>query len=283
MCEMPLGYKNDYRVNAGDTAELRPVLYDIDEISVPEINIDSVVFTVQFPSGYQETVTGEVAGDGTGFYRWADTDETGHYFFVARFTLASGEIRSRTGSFEVIDPFNPPELTPEERIETAVWMRLEDCFDSDEGGPWLRDMTLAYFNKTKLGEFISEALMDINLAPPATSATIGDFTMVQVDGSDDPESALLVQGVLLATIRHLMRSYTEQPALTGAQVVYDDRRDYLQRWQTIYTIEAERYARWIALWKRQFVGNHRSMLVTAKAGRLLPAPLRTRNIGRGWY
>lgn len=278
-----LGYRNDHKVNVGDTAELRPVLYDIDEVPIPAADIVSVVFTVQYPNGDQATAAGTVEGDGTGFYRWMNTEQIGHYYYVARFTLASGEIRSRTGSFNAIDPFDPPELTAEERIEEAVWMRLEDCFDSDEGGPWLRDMTLAYFNKTKLGEFISEALMDINLAPPATTATIGDFTTVQPDGSDDPESALLIQGVLLATIRHLMRAYTEQPALTGAQVVYDDRRDYLQRWQTIYTIEAERYARWIALWKRQFVGNHRAMLVAAKAGRLLPAPLRSRNIGRGMY
>lgn len=280
---MPLGYKNDNRINAGDTAELRPVLYDMDEIPIPADELESVIFTVQYPDGEQVSDDGTIEPNGSGFYRWPDTEFLGKYHYVARFTLSSGEVRSTQGVFEVIDPFNPPEFTAEERIEEAVWLRLEDCFDSDEGGPWLRDMTLSYFNQSKLGEFINEALMDINLAPPATAATIGDFTTVQPDGSEDPEASLLVQGVLLATIRHLMRAYTEQPALTGAQVVYDDRRDYLQRWQTIYTIEAERYARWIALWKRQFVGNHRSMLVTAKAGRLLPAPLRTRNIGRGYY
>lgn len=282
---MPLGYRNDYRINASDTAELRPVLYGLDETPVLASSISSVVFTVQYPNGEQTSDAGDIvnSGEGSGFYRWSDTEQTGRYHFIARFTLLTGEVRSSQGVFEVIDPFNPPTPTAEERIEEAVWLRLEDCFDSDDGGPWLRDMTLSYFNKTKLGNFINEALMDINLAPPATAATIGDFTMVQPDGSEDPESSILIQGVLLATIRHLMRAYTEQPALTGAQVVYDDRRDYLQRWQTIYTIEAERYARWIALWKRQFVGNHRSMLVTAKAGRLLPAPLRTRNIGRGYW
>jgi hypothetical protein len=280
---MPLGYRNDHRVNTGDTAELRPVLYDIDEVPVVADDIDSVTFTIAYPDGLQESVSGDVDGDGSGFYRWADTEQIGQYRYIARFVLTSGEVRSIKGVFEVIDPFNPPELTPTELIEEAVWLRIEDCFDSDLGGPWLRDMTLSYFNKTKVHEFIGEAMMDINLAPPATHATIGDFTVVQPDGSEDPEASLLIQGTLLAVIRHLMRSYTEQPALTGAQVVYDDRRDYLQRWQIIYQMESERYARWVALWKRQFVGNHRSTLVSAKAGRLLPAPLRTRNIGRGYW
>jgi hypothetical protein len=277
------GYQNTRRVNAGDTAELSPILYGIEETPIPVADIASVVFTVQYPNGDQVSDNGTLIGDGTGFYRWADTEQVGKYHYVARFTLTSGEVRSTQGMFGVVDPFNLPELTAMERVEDAVWLRLEDCFDSDIGGPWLRDMTLSYFNKTKVSEFISEALFDINMSPPATSLSIGEFTTLQPDGSEDPESSLLVQGVLLATIRHLMRAYVEQPLLSGAQVVFDDRRDYLQRWQTIYTIEAERYARWIALFKRQYVGNHRATLVSAKAGRLLPAPLRSRNIGRGRY
>jgi hypothetical protein len=280
---MPLGIRSDHRVNVGDTAELHAVLYNENEVPIPATDIDSVEFTVQAPDGEQTAEAGSVLDSGEGFYRWATTDQLGEYIYLAQFTLLSGEIRSRRGSFEVIDPFNPPEFTAVERVENAVWLRLEDCFDSDEGGPWLRDMTLAYFNKTKIHEFITDAMFDINMAPPMTHAVIGDFTTIQVDGTDDPESTLLVQGTLLAVIRHLMRSYVEQPQLTGAQAVYEDRRDYLQRWQLIYQMEMERYNRWIVLWKRQFVGNHRSMLVSSKAGRLLPAPLRSRNIGRGYW
>lgn len=279
----PLGLRSDHRVNVGDTAELHPVLYDEFEVPVPASAITGVTFITQAPDGSQTTTVGAIKPDGSGFLRWVGTANTGEYVYVAQFGLVSGEVRSTRGSFEVIDPFNPPSLTAIERINNAVWLRLEDCFDSDEGGPWLRDMTLAYFNKTKTGEFITDAMFDINMAPPMTHAVIGDFTTIQVDGTDDPESTLLIQGTLLAVIRHLMRSYVEQPNLTGAQVVFEDRRDYLQRWQTIYQMELERYNRWIVLWKRQFVGNHRAMLVSAKAGRLLPAPLRSRNIGRGMW
>lgn len=281
---MPLGLRSDHRVNTGDTAELHAVLYDEQEIPVPAEDILSVRFTIQNPDKSQYSIDGEVQEDGTAFARVEDTDAIGPYQWVSQFTLLSGEIRSQRGNFDVIDPFNPPEPTPLETLVDAVWLKIEDCFDSDEGGPWLRDMTLAYFDKRKIPEFVPEAMLDINVAPPETGVVLSEFTTPLPDGTPDPDMPLLTQGVLLSIIRHLMRSYVEQPNPTGAQVVFEDRRDYLERWGQIYQIELERYNRWLALWKRKMIGlGHSKLLVGAKAGRLLPAPLRTRNIGRGYY
>lgn len=279
-----LGIRSYHRVNLGDTAELFETLYDEREVAVPADSIALVRFTVQRPNKSQVTRLGEVLDDGQGFLRWSETTIVGPYTYVAQFTLSSGEIRSSRGSFEVLDPLNPPLPTTTERIANTVWSKLEDCFDSEEGGPWLRDVTLKYFDEQKIPEFIGEALLDINIASPTTSASLADFTIEMPDGTDDPDMPILTQGVLLAVIRHLMRSYVEQPMPQGAAVVYEDRRDYLQRWQIIYQIEEARFNRIVALWKRQFIGLGKSkMLVAAKAGRLLPAPLRTRNIGRGYY
>jgi hypothetical protein len=94
-----------------------------------------------------------------------------------------------------------------------------------------------------------------------------------------------VQATLLAVIRHLMRSYVEQPAPQGANIVYQDRRDYLQRWEEIYKIEEEFFKYVLALWKRQFLHlGTGSLLVHSKAGRLYgPGYNRARTISRSMY
>jgi hypothetical protein len=281
---MPLGVRSDHRVNQGDTAELRRNLFTEDEIPVVADDIVQVRFTVQRPDKSQITSTGEVEEDGAGFYRWTDTAQLGEYSYVVQFTLVTGEVRSVRGTFEVVDPFNLPAPTGEEMIAELVWHELEDLFDSEEGGPWLRDVTLRYFDKRKMPQFIADGLLNINVTPPDTNLPISTFTTLQADGSLDPDYPILVHATLLAVIRHLMRSYVEQPNPTGAQVVFEDRRDYLQRWMQYYQIEEAHFLRIVTLWKRQFIQLGKSkMLVTAKAGRLLPAPLRTRNIGRGYY
>lgn len=289
---MSLGYRRPEDMKVvflGDTAELYAYVEPATEVEVDPDSIVSVDFTISKPDESVETEVGEVLEDGSGFARYANTDQVGSYAVVAKFEFDSGEIRSTHYTFEVQDPLNPPEPTRRETIADAVWLLLEDCFDSEYGGPWLRDMTLRYFDKRKIPALIDDALMEINMTPPMTTLTIIDFTTPVVTGNldidgPDPDMTIIAQGTLLATIRHLMRSYVEQPAPQGANVVYEDRRDYLQRWQIIYDIELERYTRWLALWKRQFLGLGKSaVLISSKAGRLYGPGMRTRNVGRGWY
>ena len=81
-----------------------------------------------------------------------------------------------------------------------------------------------------------------------------------------------------------MRSYVEQPLPSGAQIAWQDRRDYLERWRSMYDLEMIQYERWLALWKRGFLQlGHSRLLVAAKAGRLIPAPMRARSVGRGYW
>lgn len=281
---MPLGIQSYHRVNTGDTAELRRYIFDEDEIAVDPDIIVQVKFTIQKPDNSQSTHNGIVEDDGAGFYRWTDTADLGEYKYIASFTLDTGQVRSTRGTFEVIDPFNPPTPSPIEALSDAVWLKIEDCFDSEEGGPWLRDETLRYFNRNKIPEFVPDGMLLINVTPPMTNLLIDTFTTPLADGSPDPDMPILVLATFLEVVRHLMRSYVEQPASANANVVYEDRRDYLQRWQLIYQMEMDYFLRVLAMWKRQYIGlGHSQILVTAKAGRLLPAPLRSRNIGRGYY
>jgi hypothetical protein len=44
---------------------------------------------------------------------------------------------------------------------------------------------------------------------------------------------------MVEVIKHLMRSYVEQPDAQGIATARLDRRDYLQRWQVMFQIESD--------------------------------------------
>lgn len=286
---MPLGTERDIStVNQGDTADLYAYVMDQDSNPIPAADIASVSFVIQAPDGTKTTTAGTVEPDGAGFLRY-DTvaAQIGEYIAMVQFTLDSGEKRSTRVDFAVIDPFDPPVPSGIDVLVDTTWLLLEDCFDSEEGGPWLRDMTLSYFSKEKIAAFIPFALLDINMVQPPTQLAVADFTTVQNDGAPDPDMAVLAYGTLIQVIRHLMRSYVEQPANMGSEIAFEDRRDYLQRWQLIIQDLQPEYLRLVTLWKRQFLHLGKSALsVHSKAGRLYGThngSWRMRNAGRGWY
>lgn len=270
-------------VKIGDTAELYGALR-VNEVPVPAVDIVSVTFTVQLPNDtIIGPVEGEVREDGQGYYQWTETQEAGEYLAQAQFTLTTEEKRSVMVNFAVIDPFDVTPLSPIEIIVDEVWFRLEDCFDSIEGGPWLRDITLAYFDKDKIARFIPEVLLDINVQMPPTTATLSEFTTPEANGEPNAILPLMAKGVLCKTIMHLIRSYVEQPIPQGGQIVYEDRTRYKDAWTAVYKSEHEDYITMVRLWKRGFLNlGHSALLVSSKAGRLFPfSSFKTRGISRG--
>jgi hypothetical protein len=295
----------DRVVYKDDTAELYAYLYDRQDTGVTEESLKSVEFHIKKPDGTVIDQGGGINDDGSGSINFTDTNLIGEYIVVATFILADDTVHSVRSDFQVADPFagdlntqfefvRYDTLDAEEKLQwqvdllcSRVWDKMEDTFDSQDGGPWLRDMTMNVFQPSKMPDFIEEAIFDINVYNPPTAFWI-DYFMTPASTAapfrSNVNQSLLIQGVWVAVIRHLMRSYAEQPTPQGGQVTYEDRRDYLQRWGTIYQIEFQHYDHLVKMWKRQFLGLNRSkQLVSSKAGRLLPAPLRTRNIGRGYY
>lgn len=269
----------------GDTAELTAYLR-VNEQPVTEDQIQSVMFTVQMPDDTAITEQGEVMSDGSGFLRWTDTTQRGKYTYQAQFSLLTGEKRSVVENFTVIDPFNPPTPSDTDYLIEQVQLRLEDCFDSIEGGPWLRDKSLANFDYTKVAEFIPEALLDINVQMPPTDFTLDTFVTGSTADNLNPNMPILIKGVLILVIRHLMRSYTEQPIPTGqANLVWADRTKYQQMWNQVYQVEYADYIEKLRLWKRTALNlGHSALLTYSKAGRLYPyGSQRSRGIYRGYY
>lgn len=206
---------------------------------------DGIVWNEIPPTG-SSTLTGNTASLSV---PGAVINETGLYKGRARFTLDDSSVRSTPLSFESIDPFDDIGITDIDNVIDRAWMKLEDCFDSELGGPHLRDRTLAIFDKEKMSLLLPDALFNINNEfTPITSYTEENFPY-------NPSGPLLTQALLVETIYHLMRSYAEQPLPVGAgQISYFDRRDYLQRWQTILQMEETKYLRWLALFKNELMG-----------------------------
>lgn len=285
---MTLGVNNQIgQVNKTDTAELASFLR-INGQPITAEQIVAVNFLVQKPDGTVSSVQGTVQPDGSGFYRWTDTTMIGEYLIQSQFTLLSGEVRSVMTNFAVVDPFNPAIPSGMDLIVEQVQLRLEDTFDSIEGGPWLRDQTLGQFDYTKIADFINEALLDINVEMPPTNFTLDFFTLPTVVAgvsSPNPNMPILIKAVLVLTIRHLMRSYVEQPMPTGGQVVWEDRTRYTQTWQQVYQVEYQDFIQKLRLWKRTTLGlGHSALLTSSKAGRLFPSGAqRSRGIQRGYY
>lgn len=293
-----LGFDREKNVVAlNDTADLYAYLYDNADAAVDPNELASVHFYIAKPDNTREDFEGLVNDDGSGFLLYEGTEQVGEYTVVATFLFTDGRKQSIKSDFSVADPFEDVEPTDwtiisddarfkamQSIVSERVWDRLEDLFDSEDGGPWMRDMTLNVFGPEKVRNFIDEALFDINVYNPQTEFGIDKFALPTTDNKPNANLVLAVQGTLVAVIRHLMRTYTEQPLPTGGQVTYEDRRDYLQRWGTVYQIEFQHYDHLVKMWKRQFLNlGHSKVLVSNKAGRLLPAPLRSRNIGRGYY
>lgn len=294
---MPLGTERDIStVNQGDTADLYAYVFDQDSNPIPAADITSVTFEIQDPTGAKTSAGGTIEADGAGYLRYDSTAKPlGEYIAMVRFVLDSGEKRSTRLDFAVVDPFITPVPTRDEVIANHVWDMFEDCFDSEEGGPWLRDMTLSFFDRKKIEQFIPYALMDINNTQPMTHLDLGEFVLITFgpDGMT-PISAnatdsipIVTMGTMIEVIRHLMRSYVEQPANMGSEIAFEDRRDYLQRWQMILQDLVPEYQRRLVLWKRQYLNLGKSaLLVHSKAGRLYGThngSWRLRNAGRGWY
>lgn len=281
---------NRTEISTGDTYEAVSVIYKADGNAAVPADVVSVIFTLRFPDDTSQIYTGTIQSDGSGFYRFVDTSQLGLYIWTAQFTLVTGEKRTYRDEFFVTDPLEVPPIDRKEDVSAEVWMRLEDCFDSELGGPWLRDKTLSYFDSSKIPRFVPEGLLMINSQPPLTQLDLGYFTtpigetdpvIIALDPTatqPDPDRILIVQATLIAVIRHLMRSYTEQPNLQNANVAWQDRRDYLQRWGTILQIEEKWFHDYVLLWKRQFYNfGKTAMLVHSKAGRLYPPGYRARN------
>lgn len=244
------------RVYLNDTAPIEARLVGEDGINT--FAAESVSWRIKKPSGTELTGGPSAVDQTEADIFFVETDEPGVYSAQVTFTLDDTSKRSTVLTFEVVDPLEitSNSTTPLDKAVDRAWMKLEDLFDSELGGPHLRDVTRAHMDWHKMKRLLPDALYYINnFYQPATGYTDESFPF-------DAHAPLLSQALLVESVYHLMRSYVEQPAAANAPVGYFDRRDYLNRWKLILDGEEKKLFAWLDLFKRDQMGlGTTSMLV----------------------
>ena len=283
------GYERNTKGFLDDSVTINVFVYDeTGEAPVPQADIASVSFTIIDPTGDTDdpavdAAAGTVVDDGHGRYIVDGSVHTavGNYLGKAVFTYDEGDdtlTKSVPFEYNILDPFERTGAgTPDDDAVALAWKMISDCFDSELGGPWLRDMTKGHFDHSTVRGFVPTVIVDINTQPPVTGFTPESFTYA--NGGTE----VMAQGLLVATIRHLMRAYTEQPDMVNSPVPFMDRKRYQQAWNAIYQIEEERWRRLLELWKRQFLNlSGAKMILGSRAGRSMWGQHRVRGSLRGF-
>lgn len=110
----------------------------------------------------------------------------------------------------------------------TVWLRMADMFDSPLGGPHLQVYVQSHFGRERIAQLLPVALGRLNLVaqPHQTYSLDQKFPL-------DRWGALLELGLWIEVIRHMIRSYTEQPQVVGTQVARLDRNQYVTQWRAL--------------------------------------------------
>jgi hypothetical protein len=207
----------------------------------------------------------------------ADTSRPSEAELIWSYSISSNP--QQYAAFLTIGPANPAydNLPPQmQDLVEQVWIRFSDLIDSPAGGPNISSTPYfqAHWSRGRIAQLMGIALSKINgLSQPwsnySTGApgSAGPIFPVQLWGG------LLGQYTYIEAIRHLIRSYTEQPAIQGpGSITRLDRRDYAQRWQVILDSETAELKSLIDMFKIRHMGlgNPRVLVSGGTYGRYAP-------------
>lgn len=158
-------------------------------------------------------------------------------------------------------------------IVESVWMRFADLYDSTLGGPHLQEYFQTRFGRGRMAQLLGVAVGRLN----SVAQPHGTYSL---DAERNPFpyaqwGPMLEQGLYVETIKHLIRSYTEQPDAMGIVTARMDRRDYTDRWRAVLADEAADYASMLDVFKIANMGLGRPrVLVSGGVYGTMPSPTR---------
>ena len=144
-------------------------------------------------------------------------------------------------------------------VDTVMFM-LGDLFDSTDGGPNLQEAYQTRFGPERLAQLLSVSVTRMNtVGQPVTNYAVGP-------GSKEVHQnfrGLVTIGLYIEVLKHLVRSYVEQPEFRNQQINYTDRRDYMNRWQSVLAEESRDFNKQVSLAKRSLLGLGRGSLLVS--------------------
>jgi hypothetical protein len=131
-----------------------------------------------------------------------------------------------------------------------VWIRFADLFDSPLGGPHLQTYAQSHFGRNRLAQLLRIAIGRLNtISQPRTTYSLdGDFPF-------ESWGPLLEQALYVEVLKHLMRSYVEQPDVAlAASISRLDRQSYMDRWAQMVQLETADLERQMSTFRMENLG-----------------------------
>lgn len=148
-----------------------------------------------------------------------------------------------------------------QQVIENVYVRFADLYDSPLGGPHLQAHFQSHFGRGRMAQLLRVAVNRLNaIAQPFMSFSVDGPKLFPVD----QWGGLLEQALYVETIKHLIRSYVEQPdVILAAGVSRLDRKDYMARWQSVLDGEVTDLREMQDVFKISFMGLSRPRVLVA--------------------
>ncbi len=179
--------------------------------------------------------------DGVGIFSTmlssVETSDIGRFVVEWSFTI-NNDPQSIKGYIEIGNE-SPAydQLSPAMKgVVESVWVRFADLFDSPSGGPNLQTYYQANWSRGRVAQIMVQAIERLNVSSQPTT------TYSAYAPSEFPVanwSGVLHLATYIECIRHLIRSYSEQPDAQGVNVPRLDRSRYAQQWKSVLDMEIE--------------------------------------------
>lgn len=200
----------------------------------------------------------------TGVYRArlssVETGNPGLYFILWQYILGGIPEQFRT-DIEVPSSTSTAYNSLSDNARTVVdtvWRMFEDLFDSPLGGPHLANYAQTSFGRETVARLLEHAMGWLN----TTSQPHQTYSIAQDDFPFAEWGGLLIRALYIEVIKHLMRSYVEQPDAQGVSPARLDRRDYMSRWQTMLELEQEEIKPMLTTYKMAAMNLGRMSILT---------------------
>jgi hypothetical protein len=175
-------------------------------------------------------------------------------------------------------------LTEDQRnTVVSIAHRIDRSFDSSYGGPYLQDLPQSGMNLYEdIAMIWTDEVMDyVNyefqpIFNPAWGVGVNAIAQIP-----QQYQGVVNSQVYAHLLKHIARNYIEQPMPENMTGVWNNRRDYYQRWWSLYEFDKEIADKQLRQVKRWYlVGSKRAMLV---AGGLIPRIFQNPSLGTASY
>lgn len=138
-------------------------------------------------------------------------------------------------------------------VENVYW-RFADLFDSPLGGPHLQVYLQTNFGRERMAQALRTALGRLNVISAPHQTFVLDPSQGGKEFPVDAWGGVLEQACYVEVLKHLRRSYVEQPTVEGVNLARFDRRDYMSRWGDILTDEQADLDKMLDQFKMAYMG-----------------------------